>query len=247
MIKKKCLKYIISIISGKCRIYAGSAKAKAAIFSLVSLSMVLLCACGANPDAEETMQIQVEDEDTYVTANEDTYVTANEIELDSDTKEELSAQLLKDRDMDTSILKSTRKTKCTFSLPEDFEEAEDMPGMYLNEHYPVDASTIYYMELDKDSALQLMSEYTFKENMESELKQIYDSDIKINIESFENIKIDGFASFRILYSYINDDIKFTQLQYIINADKTYSIIYSQTDDYDRMEEYEASAGTIRVE
>lgn len=34
---------------------------------------------------------------------------------------------------------------------------------------------------------------------------------------------------------------------LINADKSYVITYSQTGDYDRMEEYEASAETIRVE
>ena len=39
----------------------------------------------------------------------------------------------------------------------------------------------------------------------------------------------------------------TQLEYAINADKSYVITYSQTEDYDRMEEYEASAETIRLE
>jgi hypothetical protein len=43
------------------------------------------------------------------------------------------------------------------------------------------------------------------------------------------------------------EIEITQLEYAINADKSYVIIYSQTGDYDRMEEYEASAETIRLE
>ena len=38
----------------------------------------------------------------------------------------------------------------------------------------------------------------------------------------------------------------TQLEYAINADRSYMVIYSQTGDYDYMEAYEASAATIQV-
>lgn len=170
------------------------------------------------------------------------------IEIDDKLKEELTAQMLEYQNMDTSVVGNSRTTKgCKFTLPEGFEEAEDMPGMYINEHYPVDASTIYYIEKDKDISLQLMTEDTFAENMRAELEQIYGSDVEIKLKTFESIKIDGFPSFKILCSYSGGDVAITQLEYIINADKSYVITYSQTDEYDKMEEFEASAETIRVE
>ena len=45
----------------------------------------------------------------------------------------------------------------------------------------------------------------------------------------------------------NYRIVIKQLEYAINADKSYVITYSQTNDYDYMEEYEASAETISLE
>lgn len=236
-------------------------RAKAVMIGVLMLIIILVSACGANPGVEETMQTQMQDEilqdedineneaDDYEKKDTDTDEKENKtgIELDDELKEELTAQLITDNNLNTSILKSTKKTKaCTFELPDGFEESDDMPGMYLNEHYPVDASTIYYEELDKDTSLQLMSESVFRENMQTELAQLYESDIQIAIETFEKIKINNFLSFRILYSYTSNDILFKQLQYIINADKTYVITYSQTDEYDRMAEYEESAATIEV-
>ena len=217
-----------------------SIRTKAPILAILLSIMIMVCGCGTDSDAEETMKIHLEYEEIHPEKDNN--------ELDDTIKEELTAELLKAKNMDTSIIKSKSTTKgCTFILPEGFEESEDMQGLYLNEHYPVDASTIYYAILDKDTALQLMSENNFKENMEAELKQTYGSDVKLDIESFEKIKIDGYASFKILYKYTNDDINFTQLQYIINADKTYVITYSQTDEYDRMTEFAECAETIQVE
>ena len=122
----------------------------------------------------------------------------------------------------------------------------DMEGMYVSEHYPVDASTIYYTEKQMDMSLQLMTESTFTEHMREALKRQYDSDVEIKVDTFEKITIDDFPAFKILCSYSYGDVKITQLEYIINADKSYIIIYSQTDDYDRMEEFKASAETIQV-
>lgn len=168
-------------------------------------------------------------------------------ELEDEVKAELVAQLLKYRDKDVSILNDSRTSKgCVFDLPEGFEEAEDMEGMYVNKHYPVDASTIYYAEKEEDISMQLMSEKFFVKNMQEELKQAYGYDVRLNLKSFESIEISGYPAFRILYNYECEGVDITQLEYIINADKSYVITYSQTGDYDRMEEFEQSAATISV-
>ena len=55
---------------------------------------------------------------------------------------------------------------CSFPLPEAFSESEDIEGMYVTRRYPIDASTIYYVALGRDVALQLMTEETFKAYMD---------------------------------------------------------------------------------
>lgn len=170
------------------------------------------------------------------------------IEIDEATRAELTTQLLLENELDTSIIEEDGTTdRCTFALPEDFMAVEDIPGMYVTKRYPIDASTIYYAEMDKDISMQLMTEETYVEQMESNFKNHYDIDVDVNLESFEKIKISGHPAFRILCSYTVDGIEITQLAYVINADKSYVITYSQTEEYYRMDEFEASAATIELE
>lgn len=203
--------------------------------------------------AEEETEEAAEDkgngnDGTDSAAEERTNATVAQMEIDEATKNELTAELLKEQKMDTSIMENTRATRgCTFTLPDTFEESEDVPGMYVTKRYPIDASTIYYVALDQDVSLQLMTEETFKAQAEANFRQAYDEDIEVIIDSFERIQIEGYPAFRILCHYQVGEVEITQLEYAINADKSYVITYSQTSDYDRMEEYEASAETIRLE
>lgn len=169
-------------------------------------------------------------------------------EMDETLRTELTEEMLAENEMDTSVVESAPVTKgCSFTLPEDFAESEDIEGMYVTKRYPIDASTIYYVVLGRDVALQLMTEETFKAQTEENFEKDYGEKIEVTIDSFERIKIDGCPAFRILCHYQVGDTEMTQLEYAINADKSYVITYSQTSDYDRMEEYEASAETIRLE
>ena len=92
-----------------------------------------------------------------------------------------------------------------------------------------------------------MTEETFKAQAEESLRQSYDEEIEVKVDDFERIQIDGYPAFRILCHYQVDDIVITQLEYAINADKSYVVTYLQTNDYDYMEDYEASAETISLE
>lgn len=170
------------------------------------------------------------------------------MEMDETLRNQLTEEMLEENEMDTSVVESAPVTKgCSFTLPEDFSESEDIEGMYVTKRYPIDASTIYYVALGRDVTLQLMTEETFKAQAEENFRKEYEEDIEVHIDSFERIQIDGCPAFRILCHYQVGDTKMSQLEYAINADKSYVITYSQTDDYDRMEEYEASAETIHLE
>lgn len=192
----------------------------------------------ADTNAEESAEIQAVVEGGFMAP----------VEMDETLRTELTEEMLEENEMDTSVVESAPVTKgCSFSLPEAFAESEDIEGMYVTKRYPIDASTIYYVALGRDVALQLMTEETFKEQAEGNFRREYGEDIEVHIDSFERIQIDGCPAFRILCHYQVGDTKMTQLEYAINADKSYVITYSQTDDYDRMEEYEASAETIHLE
>lgn len=181
-------------------------------------------------------------------AKEQTDAYRAQMENDRELKDELTEELLKENHLDASVMESERKTHgCAFDLPEGFEESEEMAGMYVTGRYPIDASSIYYAEAEQDKSLQLLTKETFTAQMEEDLRAAYGEEVTVTIDSFENRKIDGYPAFRILCHYQVGGIQITQLAYAINADKSYMITYSQTNDYDYMEEYEASAATIRVE
>lgn len=168
-------------------------------------------------------------------------------EMDEEIRQQLTAELLEDNELDASIIENERTTReCTFDIPEGFEESEEVDNLYVTARYPLDTSMIYYEVMDGDISLQLMTEEMFKEQAEENLNQAYGEDTKITIDSYESVKISGYPAFRILCHYEAESIKITQLEYIINADKTYAVTYSQTSDVDWMEAFEASAATIRV-
>lgn len=167
--------------------------------------------------------------------------------IDDEIRQQLMEELLEENELDTSVLENERSTReCTFEVPEGFEESEEVEDLYVTARYPLDTSMIYYAVMDQDTSLQLLTEELFKEQTEESLRGIYDEDIVVDVDGFESTKISGYPAFRILCSYEVDGIKVTQLQYAINADKTYMIVYSQTNDYDWMESFEESAATIKV-
>lgn len=174
--------------------------------------------------------------------------TAEEqVEMDEETRRQLTAELLEENGLDTSVVEAERSTRgCTFDLPEGFEESQDIDDLYVTARYPLDTSMIRYAVMDGDISLQLMTEEMFKEQVEENFSLTYGEEIKVNIDNYEAVKIDDYPAFRILCHYQVDEIEITQLEYIINADKTYVITYSQTGDNDWMEAYETSAATISV-
>ena len=221
---------------------------------LIAVGMVsFLAGCGKDSTASVNAQTGESPESVTATTDRvDTTVSQNSTdvslqEMDPETRQQLMTELLEENDMDSSVVESEKVTKrCIFDIPEGFEESQDVDNLYVTARYPLDASMIYYEVMDGDISLQLMTEEHFTKEAEESLSQLYGEEITLNMESFENVKIDGYPAFRILCRYETQGIEITQLEYIINADKTYAVTYSQTSDVDRMEEYEASAATIHV-
>lgn len=171
---------------------------------------------GAEPpsDAVQT-ETETEKTDKDAPSLEDVAVMPDEtnagraqMEIDEETRKELTVELLEEHNLDTSVAERVRATKgCTFDLPEGFAESEEVPGMYVKERYPLDASTIYYVAMEGDIALQLLTEEAFLERTQESLRQAYGDEVEVTIENFESIKVSGYPAFRIKCNYQVDRIK----------------------------------------
>lgn len=227
--------------------------------------MIMLSGCGQEEPVIDEVQVQTEQTADTADGDNTTTETAegtvvqksiepqqkntadDQLEIDEDTRQQLMTELLEENEMDMSVAESGRTTNgCTFDLPEGFEESMDVDGLYVTVRYPIDTSMIYYEVMDGDISLQLMTEELFREQAEDGFRQTYGEEVEVTIDSYEIVKIGGYPAFRILCHYEVEGIRITQLEYVINADKTYVITYSQTSDYDWMEAFEASAATISV-
>ena len=115
-----------------------------------------------------------------------------QMEIDEETRRELTEELLEEENMDLSVMEDRRTaTGCSFDIPEGFAESEEVANLYVRKRYPIDASTIYYAVMEEDIALQLLSEEAFAEQMAADLKASYDEDVEIVVDAFEQIRISG--------------------------------------------------------
>lgn len=137
---------------------------------------------------------------------------------------------------------------CAVLIPTGYQESEEIPGMYVHERSPLDSSNVYYTvsegngdgrvsrELTKDSYWEIMEE-AFREAGQ---------DIDLEIESFEEIDMEGIPAYKIRSSYTVEDGEIEQLAYLILADDTYTVTYSQMSDDELMADFEISDGEIRL-
>lgn len=132
-----------------------------------------------------------------------------------------------------------------FDIPEGFAADVEHNDLYVTDRYPIEASCIYYTELDPDYTLQLVEEADFVTLVETAFAS-EKQNVDVAITEFKPITIDGIPSLRVKAEYDMDDIHMTHLMYAINGSKTYVVIYTQTDEYDRTELFEESAASIRV-
>ena len=159
----------------------------------------------------------------------------------------LSSEALNEAGLDTSLADGNLVTRgITFEVPEGFEASPDVPGLYIPKRYPIDASNLVYNELDADYTLQMMDEGYFEELVEQKFLSQYGSAIDVDITEYSHIKIDGVPAIRVMAEYDLDGNHVTSLMIIINGSRTYTLTYTMTHDYDRMELFEASVASIHV-
>ena len=68
----------------------------------------------------------------------------------------------------------------------------------------------------------------------------------IQIESFEETSLDEVPAYKIRSTYQLGDNTVQQLTYLVMAEDTYTITYSQADDDELMADFDVSDGEIRL-
>ena len=137
---------------------------------------------------------------------------------------------------------------CAVMIPAGYHESEEIPGMYLHERTPLDSSNIYYSVSEGSSEGFLSSDLTeeeYRETIENALNE-NGQEGSLTIDSFEEIDMDGIPAYKIRTTYETDENSIQQLTYLVLAEDTYTITYSQSEDDELMADFEISDGTIKL-
>lgn len=137
---------------------------------------------------------------------------------------------------------------CAVLIPSSYQESEEVPGMYVHKRNPLDSSNIYYTVSGGSDEGMVSTELT-KEAYEELLEAAYEESgqsVDLNVDSFEEIDMEGVPGYKIRSSYQVDEGEIEQLTYLILAQDTYTITYSQMSDDELMADFEISDGEIRL-
>ncbi|GFI02450.1 MAG: hypothetical protein HFI44_13770 [Lachnospiraceae bacterium] len=138
---------------------------------------------------------------------------------------------------------------CAVMIPAGYHESEDIQGMYVHERNPLDASNIYYT-VSEGNEEGMVSGMLTKEAYQETMEKAYQEagmEVALNIDSFEKIDMEGIPGYKIRSSYaVADGEEIEQLAYLILAEDTYTITYSQMWDDELMADFEISDGEIRL-
>jgi len=146
------------------------------------------------------------------------------------------------------VYEGEKVLSCAVLIPEGYVQSEEIPGMYIHERYPVEASNIYYSvskgdkegivskELTEEQYKQLVEEAYKKSGMEADLEII----------SFEQTEREGVPVYKICSSYAKDAKWVQQLTYMVLAEDTHMITYTQLSDDEMMEDFTVAEGQIKL-
>ncbi len=138
---------------------------------------------------------------------------------------------------------------CAVMIPAGYHESEDIQGMYVHDRNPLDASNIYYT-VSEGNEEGMVSGMLTKEAYQETMEKAYQEagmEVALNIDSFEKIDMEGIPGYKIRSSYaVADGEEIEQLAYLILAEDTYTITYSQMWDDELMADFEISDGEIRL-
>lgn len=137
---------------------------------------------------------------------------------------------------------------CALLIPAGYQPSEEIEGMYVHERSPLDSSNIYYTVSPGDKAGKISEKLTGEIYEETIEKAFLEEgwEIDLQIESFEEIDMEGIPGYKVRSIYDIEDGQIEQLTYLIMADNTYTITYSQMADDQLMADFDISGDEIRL-
>ncbi len=162
-----------------------------------------------------------------------------------------------------------RAAYCSFIVPAGFNPC-DIPGLYVNEHYPLESANISYSvtEIPQEKVLTnaqkaagesasvsdeeiLYDELTgemYEEIQGENYKQLYGENIGFTVEKFEEYLTDGYPGYRINTSFTpeNSQTIHQKISIVLSSNKIFTIVYSRADDDDFEDAFTESVDSIHV-
>lgn len=114
-------------------------------------------------------------------------------------------------------------------LPEGFK-ASTTTGLYLSAGYPEDMSNIYVYTAQKDPAFSETmqnGQQTFTDSLAQSYQSQYGETPQITMLRYESVTVGGYNAYVTELTYILQDTAYYQMEYIIDAEKTYFVAFSQ--------------------
>lgn len=148
----------------------------------------------------------------------------------------------------TQEINREKASYCVVLIPASYQESQEVPGMYIHNRSPLDSSNIYYTVSEGGQDGMVSTDLT-EETYEKTLEEAYKAagrDVDLVIESFEEIDMEGVPGYKIRSSCQLEEEKIEQLTYLILAQDTYTITYSQMSDDELMADFVISDGEIRL-
>ncbi|MGN0376942.1 MAG: hypothetical protein ACI4ED_04835 [Suilimivivens sp.] len=149
-------------------------------------------------------------------------------------------------EMDEEVVCEPADLSC--ELPNGFEPYEGEEGVYVYKTYPKDVSTISYVISESDEDITQMTQDEYKKLLEDDFLDAYGDDVKIIINSFENIKVDKRNGIKIKLEYEFKGVEYEQLNYIIyNGDETHSLNFTQEKGEKWMDDFEKCGDSLHFQ
>ncbi len=136
---------------------------------------------------------------------------------------------------------------CVVLVPTGYHESEEIPGMYVHERAPMESSNIYYTVTKGEGEMvsDELTEEIYKESVEEAFAQ-NGKEISMEVTSFEKMEMDGVPTYKVRSAYTMDKHTVLQLTYMILAEDTHTITYSQSKDDELMADFDISEGQIKL-
>ncbi len=141
---------------------------------------------------------------------------------------------------------TARIGEMVLTLPEGYT-ASATDGLYINDKYPDDQSNIYFYTTEKETDFAQVMEggrEQFEQYLADAYGQQYDERPEIVTSRYEAVSVWSAPAYVVELSYDLQGVHYEQLEYIIDADRTYYVAFSQVGAYSWMDAFRVSAATI---